>query len=145
MIALLPALLSTFGMAFLYFWAAIPAGLALGLPPLVVIVTTVASYALGVAVVTLLGEGVRAWVLRRLGDRAVLKPDSFVGRIWERYGLIGLGLLAPVTLGAQIGAAIGVALGAPRGRLILWMLIGALVWSIGLTVVITLGVRTVTP
>lgn len=140
---LLAGLVSTFGMAFLYFWAAIPAGLALGLPPLLVILTTTLSYTLGVALVTVLGEGVRGWVLRRLGDRAVLSSDSLMGRVWQRYGVVGLGLAAPVTVGAQIGAAVGVALGAPRGRLIAWMVIGALLWSIGLTLVITLGLATV--
>ena len=61
---LLPKLLSIFALAFFYFWPAIPAGLALGLPPLLVIITTSLSYACGVVVVTLLGERVRGWVIR---------------------------------------------------------------------------------
>ena len=54
--------------------------------------------------------------------------------------MIGLGLAAPMTVGAQIGAAIGLALNAPPRRLFLWMAIGALLWSITLTTLVSLGV-----
>jgi len=138
--ALLPKLLSIFGLAFFYFWPALPAGLALGLSPPLVVLTTSLSYAAGVAAVTLLGDRVRDWIIRRLGRKADAGGDSRIRRIWEKYGIIGLGLLAPMTVGAQIGAAIGLALkGKPRS-LFLWMSLGALVWSIGLTAAVTLGV-----
>ena len=45
----LPAIASIFGLAFFYFWPAIPAGLALGLSPLIVIATTSLSYMSGSA------------------------------------------------------------------------------------------------
>lgn len=137
---LLPAILSTFSLAFFYFWPAVPAGLALGMPPLLVILTTSASYALGVALVTVAGEAVRTWIMRRMGKRAILQPDSFIGRVWERYGVVGLGLLAPMTIGSQLGAALGVTLGAPRNRLIFWMCVGGFLWSVVLTALVSLGV-----
>jgi hypothetical protein len=140
LIDVLPQIVSIFGLAFFYFWPAIPAGLALGLPPLVVVLTTSLSYACGVALVTLLGERVRDWALRRLGRAAALNPESLVGRTWGRFGVIGLGLAAPMTIGSQAGAALGIALGAPSRRLFLWMGVGALAWSILLTVLVLLGV-----
>jgi hypothetical protein len=138
-IDLLAAVASVFGMAFFSFWAAIPLGLALGLPPLVVIVTTTLSYALGVALVTLLGDQMRAWIMRRLKRTSTLDPDSRVMKIWQRYGIVGIGLAAPLTLGAQIGAAVGVALGAPPRRLFGVMSLCALAWSIVLTASVSLG------
>ena len=140
---LLPKLLSIFALAFFYFWPAIPAGLALGMSPLLVILTTSLSYACGVAVVTLLGERVRAWVIRRLGRKADVTSDSFLRRIWEKYGMVGLGLLSPMTVGAQIGAAIGLALNGKPRNLFIALSLGGLVWSIALTAAVTLGVLSV--
>ena len=105
-----------------------------------VIITTSLSYACGVAVVTLLGERVREWVMRRLGRKADANPDSLIRRIWQKYGLIGLGLLAPMTVGAQIGAAVGLALNGQPRRLFLALALGGLVWSIALTVAVSLGI-----
>jgi hypothetical protein len=137
---LLPKLLSIFALAFFYFWPAIPAGLALGLSPLAVIVTTSLSYACGAAVVTLLGERVRGWVMRRLGRKADVNPDSLIRRIWQKYGLIGLGLLAPMTVGAQIGAAVGLAMNGQPRRLFVALALGGLIWSIALTIAVSLGI-----
>lgn len=136
----LPKIISIFGLAWLYFWPSIPAGLALGLSPLVVIITTALSYASGAAVITLLGGPLRTWLMKRIGNRASANPGSRLYRIWERFGMIGLGLAAPMTVGAQIGAAIGMALNAPPRRLFLWMVLGGLLWSIVLTVLVSLGV-----
>lgn len=136
----LPALLSVFGVAFLSLWASIPAGLALRLNPVPIIITATLAYAVGVAVVALPGQRVRAWLMNKLGKRATVNPDSLIGRAWKRFGLPGLALLAPVTTGAQIGAVIGLTFDVPPARLLLWMTFGALVWAIVLTVAISLGI-----
>ncbi|MDX2161118.1 MAG: small multi-drug export protein [bacterium] len=135
----LPKIVSIFALAFFSFWSAIPAGLALGLPPLIVIGTTAASYAAGVGVVTLAGGRLRTWIMRRIGNRAALDPESRLGRIWRRWGMIGLGMIAPFTVGAQIGAAIGLALDAPPRRLFAIMAGCGLAWSIALTAAVALG------
>lgn len=136
----LPKLLSIFSLAFFYFWGAIPAGLALGLSPVVVILTTTFSYMCGVALVVLPGERLRAWIMKRLARKTTLNPDSLAGRMWERFGLAGLGLAAPMTLGAQVGATLGIALNARPRRLFLWMFAGAFGWSVLLTVLTMMGV-----
>ncbi|MBZ0290772.1 MAG: small multi-drug export protein [Anaerolineae bacterium] len=140
---LIPKIVSIFALAFFYFWPAIPAGLALGLSPLAVILTTSLSYATGVAVVTLLGERVRASVMKRLGRKAEVKSDGFLRRVWDKYGMVGLGLLAPMTVGAQIGAAIGLALNGKPRNLFIALALGGLAWSIALTAAVTLGVLSV--
>ncbi len=135
----LSKILSIFGLAFFYFWPSIPAGLALGLSPITVMLTTSLSYASGVAVVTLLGERVRDWVLKRLGRRVDVNPDSTIHRIWQKYGVIGLGLLAPMTVGAQIGAALGLGFNSKPRNLFVSMALGGLAWSIVLTIAVSLG------
>jgi hypothetical protein len=136
----LPKIISTFGLAFFYFWPSIPAGLALGLSPVVVIITSSLSYACGAAVVALLGERVRDWVLKRLGRKADANADTPIRRIWQKYGVVGLGLLAPMTVGAQIGAALGLAFDSKPRSLFVSLALGGLVWSIILTAAVLLGV-----
>lgn len=135
----LPALASTFALAFFSFWSAIPLGLALGLSPLAVIVTTTLSYASGAALVAFVGGRFRDWAARRLGQRGIANPEGRMMRVWQRWGIWGLGLAAPMTLGAQLGAALGLALNAPPRRLFAALALGALVWSAILTVLFSLG------
>jgi hypothetical protein len=137
------ALISVFGLAFLYFVGAIPAGLAQGLDPVVVVVTAAISYACGVGISVLVGQPVRDWVMRRFGRKTADNPNSLLRRMWDRYGMIGLAILAPVTVGSQIGTIIGISLNAPPRRLFVLMSLGGLLWAILFTVAIKLGVAAV--
>jgi uncharacterized membrane protein len=137
---LLSRLIGVFGLAFFSFSYAILAGLALGLGPVVIAVTAWASYTLGVVLAILLGDPVRKRLLARFGGKLTSNPHSAVRRAWDRYGLIGLSLLAPMTTGAQIGAILGLSLGVPPRRLAVGLALGGALWSIGLTAAATLGV-----
>ena len=68
-----------------------------------------------------------------------LGADIIGRRIWDKYGMFGLGLAAPMTVGAQIGAGFGIALNAVPRRLFVVMTLGALAWSIGLTIACLVG------
>jgi len=138
----LPKLVSIFALAFFYFWPAIPAGLALGLSPVAVIAATTLSYVCGVALVALLGARVRDVIMGRFARRRNINSQGRLKHIWERYGLFGLGLAAPMTVGSQIGTALGLALNAQPRRLVFFMSLGALVWSVSLTIITTLGILT---
>ena len=94
---------------------------------------------LGVVAVVLLGERLRTWLVRRHGRKEQKGQRGLIYRVWHRYGVIGLGLLAPLLVGGPLGAALGLALGAPAGRLLLWMSLGIVLWSVILTVAGTLG------
>lgn len=139
----LPAIISIFALAFFSFWTAVPAGLALGLSPLVVILTTSLSYAAGVVLVALVGGKIRERMMRRMSKDGDPAPAGWMQKIWDRFGVVGLGLAAPMTLGAQIGAALGLVLGANPRTLALAMSISALVWSVILTALVSLGVMAV--
>jgi len=100
---------------------------------------------IGVTVIVLFGERFRNWLLaRRQPDESQQKATASsrrktAERIWQRYGIVGLGLLAPLITGAPLGAALGVAMGAPTGRLLAWMSMGVILWSAILTTVGVLG------
>jgi len=130
-----PAIVSVFALAVVELWFAIPAGLALGLDPLVVWLCTVAGALLGVALVATGGDAVRQWFLRRRG-REIVAGRGRVVRLWQRYGVIGWGLLSPLVVAAPMGTAIGLALGAPKRRLLLSMCCGVALWT---TIVVLAG------
>lgn len=143
--ALLAKLGGVFALAFFSFWAAISLGVAIGMSPLMVGVVAWVSYALGVLLIVALGEPLRVRLLKRFGGKMAASEDSPIRRAWDRYGLVGLCLLAPVTTGSQIGTIIALALGARSRRLVIWMGIGAALWSVVLTLVVALGVAVVQP
>ena len=139
--------LSVFGWAWFSFWTAIPAGLALGLHPIAVIIITSSSYISGILIVLLPAQSVKKWVVQRFGKDLDASTDNeaLYMKLWERYGVIGFGLIAPMTVGAQLGAIIGVALNISRQQLILWMTIGVIAWSVGLTLLAVAGVSLIAP
>ncbi len=121
-------------------WAAIPAGLTLQLHPVAVGVAAAIGAIVGAVAVVVLGERVRSWLLRRHQGNKGDKQHRVIYRVWDRYGVVGLGLLAPLLTGALLGAALGLAFGVPAKRLLLWMGIGIVLWSTVLTAVGALGV-----
>lgn len=120
-------------------WAAVPLGMAMGLAAPIVWAATLAGALLGIAGVVLAGDSLRAWLVSRVG-RGRTREGGRARRLWDRYGVIGWGLVAPLLLGAPLAAAVGVALGADRRRLILWLGAGAALWTTALTVAVALGV-----
>lgn len=137
---MIQAVTAMFSLSFFSFWTSIPAGLAMGLSPIVVFLTAILSYVAGILVVLLPGERIRAWFLNRYQRKN--KDDeqpSLIRRAWDQYGIMGLGLLGPMTVGAQIGTALGLSLNAPPRKLFIWMTLGAIAWSLILTIIFALG------
>ncbi len=136
-----PKVISLFGLAFFYFWPAMPAGLAMGLSPLLVVLTATLSYVSGAALMLIFGERVRNWIVRRLRRVRTPDPDSpgRLRQLWDRFGVVGLGLLAPMTVGAQTGALLGLALKARPRVVLLWMAVGALGWAVLILLAALLG------
>jgi hypothetical protein len=120
-------------------WAAAPAGVAMGLPPALTCAVAALGAVCGGVVVILLGERVRRWILGRRREQNVEKKSGLAFRIWQRYGVIGWGLLAPLLVGSPLGAALGLALGAPARRLMAWLAAGSIIWSVVFSLVFHLG------
>jgi len=154
-------LLTIAAMGAILIWAAVPAGLAMGLHPAIAAAATAAGSILAVLVVVLVGEPARAWLLKRLGPQleqalrsASRDPDSprqeragqasnpraLIVRVWERYGFIGLALVAPLFPGPAGAAALALALGIPGRRVFFWVCAGIILWTAGFTLAVTLGV-----
>ena len=135
---LLLKLATVFCLATFELWAAIPAGLALKLDPVTTGVAASAGAITGMFLAALLGERARAWHLKRKGLGSE-RSGGRLQKIWERYGVAGLGLLAPLITGAPLGVVIGLAMKAPYKPLVMWMSVGIVLWGAVLTALAALG------
>ena len=71
------------------------------------------------------------------------KPEpkpNFFRKIWNKYGLIGLALTAPLLSGTLAGAALAAALGSKRGSILIWFAVGIILWAAVLVTAVTVGV-----
>ncbi|HUU05440.1 MAG TPA: small multi-drug export protein [Patescibacteria group bacterium] len=139
--ALLLKLLSIFSLGVAELWAAAAAGAVMRLDPVLVCLVAAAGAISGGTVVVLLGERVKAWLERKQKRQKMEERRGLLWRIWQRYGVIGWGLLAPLLVGSPLGAAFGLVLGAPPRRLLPWLAAGSLLWSVVFSSLTFLGVR----
>lgn len=118
-------------------WLAIPAGTALKLHPLLNGLASGLGAIIAALLAIILGDRLRNWLFKK--KQKSRDENSRIYKVWHKYGVIGLGLLSPLITGSLLGAVIGISLGAPPKRLILWMSIGIIIWTILLTTISTLG------
>lgn len=124
-------------------WLAIPLGFALKLSPINTAFFSALGSITAVLIVSSSGANLRERFLKwRYSSRKDVKKGRLYN-IWNNYGVVGLGLLSPLFFGAPLGAALGIVLGARRNPLIIWMIMGIVIWSIGLTSAIYFGFLTV--
>jgi hypothetical protein len=125
--------ITVFTASVLELWLAIPLGLALGLNPVLTALASMAGSIFAVLMVILAGDNLRTHFIRwKYGDEKQVHR-SRLNQIWNQYGVVGLGLLSPLILGAPLGSVVGIALGAEKRLLMIWMSLGIIVWSFGLT------------
>jgi hypothetical protein len=135
----LESILIVFGASVVELWLAIPLGLVMKVNPIIIASISSLGAILAAFLVIVLGENLRSRFLKwHYGDEKALKKSRLY-YIWNRYGVIGLGLLSPLLFGAPLGAAVGIALGAEKNGLILWMSVGIVLWSVGLTLAGMMG------
>ena len=138
---LLMKLLTIFALGVAELWAAGPSGAFMRLDPVLVCLVAAAGAVSGGTVVILLGERVKAWLERRRKREKLEERRGLLYRVWQRYGIVGWGLLAPLLVGSPLGAAFGLVLGAPPRRLLPWLAAGSILWSVVFSILTNLGVQ----
>ena len=131
----------SFGLGFLYFLGAIPAGAAARAPLWLAAVSAWAGYSAGDWVVLLAGAPLRDWLVKKLKIPVKRDTSKLIWRIWDRWGLAGLGLLAPVTIGPQAGSVLGLAVGARACQVFVALSLGVVPWCILLAFFVGFGVK----
>jgi membrane protein YqaA with SNARE-associated domain len=122
-------------------YAAIPAGFAFGLSPWVILSASIAGGIAGVFVAAFLGDKIRAIIYKYKKQKEEKPRTGLVYQIWNKYGIIGLGLLGTITVGAPVSIAVGVGFNAPLQKLITWCCIGVITRCIIFTFIGYQGAR----
>lgn len=126
------------GMAVFELWAAIPAGFVFGLPPFLIGIASIIGGIATVIIVTTIGGKIRRRILSKREKKD--KQHGTLYEIWNKYGIIGLGLLAPLLTGVLIGSTIAVSLDAPKKSTLTWLSLGVIGWTILLVTLAALGI-----
>ena len=108
-------------------YAAIPAGFAFGLHPGTIFGSSLVGGLAGVFIAAFLGDRIRAFINRYKKVKEEKPKTGLIYRIWDKYGIIGLGFLGTMTVGAPVSLAVGVGFNVPMKRLITWCCLGVFV------------------
>jgi uncharacterized membrane protein len=111
----------------------VPLGIVWGLPPIGVSIVAFSGNFLLILVLGVFFNKIDKWRKNRKQKKGVQNPTSKERRsreIWEKYGIPGLALLAPILVGTDIAAIIALTLGNSKIRVVGWMTISLAVWTI---------------
>lgn len=136
---------TVFGLGAAYFLAAIPAGAALKVPLPLAVLSAWSGYMATAVLMVLVGTPARRWLAVKFKLSTEPRPEKMFWRVWMRWGLPGLGLLAPVTCGPYIAALLALALGEKPGRVLFWIAVGVLPWCAGFALLALTGVQLFKP
>lgn len=135
-------ILTVAGLATFEIYAAIPAGFAFGLSPWTIFFASVTGGLIGTFVAAFLGNNIRALFRKNKPDKvAVEKKHPMILRLWNKYGIIGLGFLGTMSVGAPISLAVGIGLNANIKKLITWCCVGVVTRCIVFTLVGWYGLK----
>jgi membrane protein YqaA with SNARE-associated domain len=122
-------------------YAAIPAGFAFGLSAWLIFVASVTGGLAGVFIAAFLGDRIRRFFSKNKSPKEVKPPTGLVYRIWNKYGIIGLGFLGTITVGAPVSLAVGIGFKAPLHKLITWCCIGVITRCVSFTLIGYYGIK----
>ena len=118
--------LTVAGLATFEIYAAIPAGFAFGLSAWTIFFASVTGGLIGVFVAAFLGDKIRSFFHKNKPVKKQENKHPVIHRIWNKYGIIGLGFLGTLSVGAPISIAVGAGLNANLKKLLTWCCIGVL-------------------
>jgi membrane protein YqaA with SNARE-associated domain len=134
-------ILTVAGLASFEIYAAIPAGFALGLSPWLIFFASVSGGLIGVFVAAFLGDRIRKLFSKNRPLKNVKPNTGLVYRLWNKYGVIGLGFLGTMTVGAPLSLAVGIGFKAPLQKLITWCCLGVITRCILFTLIGFYGLK----
>jgi membrane protein YqaA with SNARE-associated domain len=115
------------GLATFEIYAAIPAGFAFGLHPGTIFSASLIGGLVGVFVAAFLGDRIRAFFSKYRKPKEAKPKEGLIYRIWDKYGVIGVGFLGTMTVGAPVSLTVGVGFNVPLKSLVGWCCLGVLV------------------
>jgi uncharacterized membrane protein len=111
----------------------IPLGVLAGMnAPAVALIAFVGNLAT-IWLLILLIDRVKLWLERRKARKGVNaegKREKRAAAIWKKYGLPGLALISPITVGSHLGAIMAMSFGGTRRQITVWMTVSILAWTV---------------
>jgi uncharacterized membrane protein len=111
----------------------VPLGVLWGLHPIGVGVTAFFGNLLLILILGLFFKQIDRWRRKRKQKKGIVAPskkETRTRRLWERYGIPGLALLAPILVGTDIAALLALTFGSSRVWVIGWMTTSLAIWTI---------------
>ena len=119
--------LAVAGLAMIDLWLAIPAALALKVRPEVAALLIAATSSLGVVFAVYFSGALRTRYAAKFGKESYLGGRT--AKYMEKFGTVGIGLLAPVVLGPVLTCICAIVLGAKPRQLTIATVAGVVLWS----------------
>jgi membrane protein YqaA with SNARE-associated domain len=121
-------ILTVAGLATFEIYAAIPAGFAFGLSPWMIFFASVTGGLAGAIVAAFFGDKIRAFFhKKKLTAKEETKKHPVITKLWNKYGVVGLGTIGTITVGAPISIAVGTGLNVNLKKLLVWCCIGVII------------------
>ncbi len=129
-------ILTVAGLATFEIYAAIPAGFAFNLSPWTIFFSTVTGGLAGVFAATFFGDRIRAFFHKKKTAAAEeTKKHPVLARIWNKYGVAGLGFAGTMTVGAPISIAVGTGLNVNLKKMLVWCCLGVVTRCVLFTII----------
>ena len=120
-------ILTVAGLATFEIYAAIPAGFAFGLSSVLIFLASLTGGLAGAVVTAFFGDKIRAFFHKKKPATDESKKHPVITRLWNKYGIAGLGILGTITVGAPISIAVGTGLNVNIKKLLVWCCMGVLI------------------
>lgn len=115
----------------------IPVGIVMGMSPVAVGIIAFLGNFIMVLIFVVFFKQISEWLKKRKEKKGKLEPSKRETRarhIWEKYGLPAFALLSPAIVGTDLAAVTALLLGSSKTRVITWIGISLVIWSIFMVV-----------
>jgi hypothetical protein len=122
-------------------------GYAAGLHFITTILVTIGGMMTSVVAFTYFGEWLRIKILKRwIKTRKKFTPGNRrIVMVWKKFGLAGIAVLTPLALTPIGGTVLAVSFGAPKEKIIFYMLISSILFTLSFSALIYIFGNNVLP
>jgi len=120
---------------------AVPMGFVLQAPPIMIGVMTLLGGFTSVLFLFFFGYRFKEIILAGMGRKGLEKKRKRGTALLEKYGVAGLGLFGTVLIGPVITIILGILISDQRRRVLMWSLIGIILWTTVLSLAAAAGLE----
>jgi membrane protein DedA with SNARE-associated domain len=101
---------------------------------------TILGATLGILIIMIIGSKIKDYLSRWMKDSSMEKKENRLLRLFNKYGVHGLGILGTLIIGPNMTMALGLTIVYNPKLLFLWTSIGIIIWTTALTYLGYLGI-----